>query len=253
MHSSGVAKSWLESGFKHVVFFQDTNGLGFHTLAATLGVSSKLGLIMNSVTIPRKGGQAVGAICKLENSELGEVRTINVEYNQLDPLLRATESFKDGDQNDPVTNYSLFPGNINQLVFALQNYVDNLNETQGVMAEFVNAKYADAEKTKFKKPTRLECMMQDYPMVLKGSDSKKVGFTAFGAEICFSPVKNAIKDGAVAQKKGTAPAVAASGESDQVSVPSYARVLMLILRSRAKKNKNQNKNCDGQTFDLVVN
>ena len=35
-----------------------------------------------------------------------------------------------------------------------------LERTKGVMPEFVNPKYADAEKTVFKKPTRLECMMQ---------------------------------------------------------------------------------------------
>ena len=38
---------------------------------------------------------------------------INVEYNQLDPLLRAT-GFPDGDVNCE-TGYSPFPGNINQV------------------------------------------------------------------------------------------------------------------------------------------
>ena len=40
---------------------------------------------------------------------------INVEYNQLDPLLRAT-GHADGDVNDE-TGYSPFPGNINQVIF----------------------------------------------------------------------------------------------------------------------------------------
>ena len=40
---------------------------------------------------------------------------INVEYNQLDPLLRAT-GFPDGDVNCE-TGYSPFPGNINQVNF----------------------------------------------------------------------------------------------------------------------------------------
>lgn len=39
---------------------------------------------------------------------------INVEYNQLDPLLRAT-GFPDGDVNCE-TGYSPFPGNINQVI-----------------------------------------------------------------------------------------------------------------------------------------
>lgn len=38
--------------------------------------------------------------------------------------------------------------------------------TKGVITEFVNPKYADDTKTKFKAPTRLECMMQDYPKLL---------------------------------------------------------------------------------------
>lgn len=39
---------------------------------------------------------------------------INVEYNQLDPLLRAT-GYPDGDVNSE-TGYSPFPGNINQVI-----------------------------------------------------------------------------------------------------------------------------------------
>jgi len=72
LHSTGVAKKWVESGFSHTVFFQDTNGLGFHTLAATLGVCVKLDLIMNSVCAPRKGGQAIGAVTKLTNGKTNE-------------------------------------------------------------------------------------------------------------------------------------------------------------------------------------
>ena len=33
LHSHGVDKSWLEKGMKWTVFFQDTNGLAFNTLA----------------------------------------------------------------------------------------------------------------------------------------------------------------------------------------------------------------------------
>lgn len=40
---------------------------------------------------------------------------LNVEYNQLDPLLRAS-GYPDGDVNDPTTGYSPFPGNINQVI-----------------------------------------------------------------------------------------------------------------------------------------
>jgi hypothetical protein len=40
--------------------------------------------------------------------------------------------------------------------------------------EFVNPKYADVSRTTFKSPTRLECMMQDFPRYF---NSNSVGFT----------------------------------------------------------------------------
>jgi UDP-sugar pyrophosphorylase len=144
------------------------------------------------------------------------VRTINVEYNQLDPLLRATPGFEDGDVNDPATGYSPFPGNINQLLFSLPEYVHILERTKGIMPEFVNPKYSDpVTKSVFKKPTRLECMMQDFPVVLEDEECPRVGFTSIDARYCFSPVKNAVSDGANLQLAGTQPGTAASGEADQ--------------------------------------
>ncbi len=222
LHSNGVAKAWQSQGMKWTVFFQDTNGLAFHTLALSLGVSSKMGLIMNSITCPRKAKQAIGAITKLTKGD--EQKTMNVEYNQLDPLLRATVS-PEGDVNDE-SGFSPYPGNINQLVFNLDSYVSILERTKGVMPEFVNPKYADGEKTIFKKPTRLECMMQDFPTVLQGAETEKVGFTSLASELCFSPVKNATADGVALQQNGTHPGVAASGEADQSS--AVARILRSI-------------------------
>ena len=141
-------------------------------------------------------------------------RTVNVEYNQLDPLLRSS-GFPDGDVNDKETGFSPFPGNINQLLFCLKSYSRVLEQTKGIMPEFVNPKYKDDTKTVFKKPARLECMMQDFPTVLSGEDAKKVGFTSISADLCFSPVKNATSDGVALQEQGVAPGVAATGEADQ--------------------------------------
>jgi UDP-sugar pyrophosphorylase len=152
-------------------------------------------------------------------------RTINVEYNQLDPLLRAT-GFPDGDVNDKKTGFSPFPGNINQLLFKLEPYSKALDATQGLMPEFVNPKYSDEGKTVFKKPTRLECMMQDFPTVLTGSDAKKVGFTSISSDLCFSPVKNATSDGASLQAKGTSGGTAATGEADHYA--AYRKMLRSI-------------------------
>jgi len=50
---------------------------------------------------------------------------------------------------------------------------------------------------------------------LDGETAKRVGFTCVDADICFSPVKNAVSDGVALQEKGISPGVAASGEADQ--------------------------------------
>jgi UDP-sugar pyrophosphorylase len=77
LHSHGVAKQWKEDGIKWLTLFQDTNGLAFHTLPLMLGVSSKLNLVMNSLTVPRKAKQAVGGIVKLKKKQTGEFRYVD--------------------------------------------------------------------------------------------------------------------------------------------------------------------------------
>jgi UDP-sugar pyrophosphorylase len=223
MYSSLTARKWLYSGIKWVAFIQDTNGLSLYTLPAMLGVSVERDFEVNSLAIPRKAKQAVGALAKLRHTD-GREMTLNVEYNQLDPLLRATIS-PDGDVNNPSTGLSDFPGNINMLLFRLEPYVANLNRTCGVMGEFVNPKYADKEKTVFKKPTRLECMMQDYPKELENSSTlctasaQKVGFTMAAPWMCYSPCKNNTSDAAASLASGIPPASAASAEADQYFYP----------------------------------
>lgn len=121
--------------------------------------------------------------------------TINVEYNQLQALLPKEQTYKcverrgyarrssptdpnttsdsdmtarvsttnetanaQGDLSDDcvVREYSIFAGNSNAFVVDLNVYVPILQQTSGQISEFVNPKYADASKTVFKKPTRLE-------------------------------------------------------------------------------------------------
>jgi UDP-sugar pyrophosphorylase len=117
---------------------------------------------------------------------------INVEYNQLDPLLRAS-GFPDGDVNCE-TGFSPFPGNINQLILELGPYKDELQKTGGAIKEFVNPKYKDSTKTAFKSSTRLECMMQDYPKTLP--PTARVGFTVMDIWLAYAPVKNNPEDAA---------------------------------------------------------
>lgn len=51
-----------------------------------MGVSKTKNLEVNSICVARRPGEAIGGICRLENKS-GEVLTVSVEYNQLDPLL----------------------------------------------------------------------------------------------------------------------------------------------------------------------
>ena len=173
LHSSGIAQEWLSEGRTHILFFQDTNGLVFRPLMACLGVAISSNFSANYITGTRYAKQAMGSICRLRKHD-GTSITTNVEYNQLDPLLRATPGYEDGDVNGP-SGFSPFPGNMNQLIFRLDDYVETLDVTKGLVPEFVNPKYADEARTRFKKPTRLECMMQDLPRMFK--DKCLVGFT----------------------------------------------------------------------------
>ncbi|KAF9609736.1 hypothetical protein IFM89_018184 [Coptis chinensis] len=195
LYSSGLLRAWHDAGLKWVLFFQDTNGLLFKAIPASLGVSSTKQYHVNSLAVPRKAKEAIGGITKLTHAD-GRTMVINVEYNQLDPLLRATGS-PDGDVNCE-TGYSPFPGNINQLILGLDTYIQELTRTHGAIPEFVNPKYKDASKTSFKSSTRLECMMQDYPKSLP--PSARVGFTVMDTWLAYAPVKNNPEDAAKVPK-----------------------------------------------------
>lgn len=210
LHQFGVAKKWKDLGKKWVIFFQDTNPLTFKSYLPLLAVSAKNNYDMNSATVPRKPGEAVGAICTLTNDKTKESLTINVEYNQLDGVLKAKYN-KDGDVAGP-DGYSDFPGNINVLVFKLESYCAALDKTKGCVPEFVNPKYADASKTVFKTPTRLECMMQEFPKLF--AQGAKVGFTRCDRWLCFSAVKNNLTDAANKCKQGLPAECASTCEAD---------------------------------------
>lgn len=219
LYREGHVENWVKEGRKHVVFLQDTNALVINSILPTLGVSIEKGFHMNSICIPRLAGEAAGAITRLEHqSDPNKSLVINVEYNQLDPLL-STQGDRLGDVADPDTGYSPYPGNANNLVLELNSYYNTLQgEDQGVVVEFVNPKYKDETRTDFKKPTRLECMMQDFPKLLQkemGSEAN-VGFTMFERWFTFSPAKNSLESGVEAVEKGSkAPGTMSSAESDK--------------------------------------
>ncbi|KAI3831143.1 hypothetical protein MKW92_036539 [Papaver armeniacum] len=170
LYSSGLLRTWKDAGLKWVLFFQDTNGLLFKAIPSALGVSSTKDYHVNSLAVPRKAKEAIGGITKLTHAD-GRTMVINVEYNQLDPLHRAT-------------GYSPFPGNINQLILNLGHYIEELTRTKGAI-RFVNPKYKDSSKTSFKSSTRLE---------------SRVGFTVMDAWLAYAPVKNNPEDAAKVPK-----------------------------------------------------
>jgi len=163
LHQSGTARRLAESGTTHLAFIQDTNAQVVNSLLPTLGVSVEQGLAFNTVAVPRVAGEAVGAVTRLVGSR-GEL-TVNVEYNQLDALLRDTVDLR-GDVGD-ARGLSPYPGNTNTLLIALEAYLPVLTKSGGVIAEFVNPKYADDTRTRFSRPTRLETMMQDLPRLFE--------------------------------------------------------------------------------------
>ena len=208
LYTSGLAKKLANKGIEHFMFIQDTNGQALNALPAALGVSVEEGYDFNSIAVNRVPGEAVGGLAKLvgQDTEL----TLNVEYNQLDPLLRATVSPEGDIPNEQ--GFSMFPGNINILCIRLASYVRILEASQGIIAEFVNPKYADEAKTTFKKPTRLETMMQDLPKLF-GPD-EKVGVSIFAREWSFSANKNNIADAAAKHAAGSPPESSATAEND---------------------------------------
>mmetsp|Transcript_22234 Transcript_22234/g.33130 ORF Transcript_22234/g.33130 Transcript_22234/m.33130 type:complete len:613 (+) Transcript_22234:75-1913(+) len=211
LHESGLARKWAKEGRKYLMFFQDTNGLVFNAAPAAFGVSASMGFEVNSLTVPRRPGEAVGAICQLESKE--RTFTCNVEYNQLAGLMK--DAGYGGDVADS-TGFSPYPGNLNILIFSIPEYADTLDKCKGQVPEFVNPKYKDAAKTIFKKPTRLECMMQDYPKLLP--TGAKVGFVSLERAVCFSAVKNNAVDARGKQAKTGFPESACSGEADAYKI-----------------------------------
>ncbi len=223
LHTSGLAAQLEKQGIEHLVFIQDTNGQVFNAIPAALGVSVEKGFDFNSIAVNRIPGEAVGGLTKLIGK--GQELTLNVEYNQLDPLLRATVSPEGDVPNDQ--GFSIFPGNINVLIIRMERYVQILEKSHGIIAEFVNPKYTDETKAAFKKPTRLETMMQDLPKLF--SPEEKVGVSIFDRCWSFSANKNNIADAAAKHVAGGPPESAATAESD-----FYLAGRMRLIASGAK-------------------
>ena len=209
LHTSGTAKNLAQSGVRYLLFIQDTNGQVFNAALAAIGVSEQRGYDFNSIAVNRIPGEAVGGIARLVRNGAPDL-TINVEYNLLDPLLRATVSSEGDVPNE--NGFSKFPGNINLLIVRLAPYLKVLESSGGVVAEFVNPKFSDATRTSFKKPARLETLMQDLPKNF--TTGEKVGVTVFDRVWCFSACKNNLADAAQKVIQNGPPESASSAEND---------------------------------------
>jgi UDP-sugar pyrophosphorylase len=209
LHTSGTARRLASAGIRHFLFIQDTNAQVFNAAFAALGASVANEYDFNSIAVDRVPGEAVGGIACLTRPDAPPL-TINVEYNQLDPMIRATVDPR-GDVADE-RGFSRYPGNINLLVIRAAPYLRILESSGGIIAEFVNPKFADASRTTFKKPARLETMMQDLPKLF--SAGEKTGVTVFERSWCFSACKNNITDAAAKAASGGPPESASSAESD---------------------------------------
>ena len=209
LHSSGTARRWRDAlGICWLHLFQDTNTLYFSDFLATVGVSALHGVAVNLVATPRKAKEAIGAVCRLDHADGKRSMVANVEYNQLEPLLKAS-GFPDGDVNEP-DGFSRFPGNINQIVISLSSWLETVEASGGAIDEFINPKYTDASRTEFKSPTRLECMMQDYVKTVPSD--QKVAWTRFPLWLGYFPCKNDILSAAKLSADGVPPHSASSSE-----------------------------------------
>ncbi|KAK7239621.1 synapse-associated protein [Aureococcus anophagefferens] len=199
---------------------KDTNAFALRSCVANCGVSAKLDLDYNSSCVARKPGEAIGAICRLDRPRRRTPRTPGPDaQRRVQPARAALASVGEADDPTP-SGASRFPGNINQLLIKLGGddaatlAVLQRTGRRAAVPEFVNPKYADDTKTAFKKPTRLECMMQDYPKLL--SSNAKVGFTVLERAAVRGVLarENATADGAAKVRAGLAGACPATGEAD---------------------------------------
>ena len=234
LFQSGKVKKWVKQGKRYMVQFMDTNVLAFNCVPASIGSSVKNGFDINSIVVPRRAKDVIGIIAKLVKKD-GTSFVQNVEYNYVDSLLRDRYNGKGDVPNEK--GLCDFPGNLNVIVFKLRPYLNILQESKGLVPEFVNPKYANEERTKFKAPTRLECLMQDVPKLIKNGE--KVGYTYFERWFCFSACKNNLHDACEKLRKNETGESAFTVERD---IFSYNERVMKEILGKLEVEKTEPEN-----------
>lgn len=209
LFSTGIVDNLVRTqGVEYFVLLQDTNPLTYRSVLCALGESSRRSLLINLLAVSRKPKEQVGAICEILD-ENGVERTCCIEYNELDPLLKNVGNGLGDVAVSPTCNESPFAGNINIIIVKAKEFVSVLNETKGIVPEFANPKIKN--EFEFASPARLECMMQDICLFYP---KDQVGYTEFERFVCFSPMKNNIRDAALKYASTGYAESASSMESD---------------------------------------
>jgi UDP-sugar pyrophosphorylase len=206
-----LVDTWLGAGYEHIAFLQDTNACATITIPISLAISVKHDLDMNFTCIPRLPKEAIGLLCRVKKGNDEPWMIANVEYNVFAEVAR-TLTAEGGDMASPKSEYSPFPGNINTLVYNLPSYAEVLRKSHGTVPEFINPKYSDATRRNFKKPARVESLMQDIALLFREGEYR-VGGTVF-ERFSYQPVKNSLEGAAALVEQGNAPYCAATGEAD---------------------------------------
>uniref|UniRef100_A0A146L7H3 UTP-monosaccharide-1-phosphate uridylyltransferase n=3 Tax=Lygus hesperus TaxID=30085 RepID=A0A146L7H3_LYGHE len=203
LYRLGCFNLWRDKSY--VVFFQDTNSLTMKFIVPVLGYGALHRKRVLFAATPRKPGEAIGALCRTHSPSTQVYHTVNIEYSEICKYI--TQETVTGDQ------YSMLPGNMNVFCIDVPTYVRLLEQTHGIIAEFINPKYTDATNTTFKKPTRVECMMQDFSKYLPEScGTHDIVACLLPPWYSYNPVKNSHRDALVKQAAGLTTDSAISAE-----------------------------------------
>ncbi|RNF08297.1 UDP-sugar pyrophosphorylase [Trypanosoma rangeli] len=201
---------WQSQGYSYIVFLQDTNAIATLTIPVSLAISARNHLAMNFTCIPRQPKEAIGLLCKVRMRGSDVERTVNIEYNNF-ASVAASLTELGGDTAVPGSIYSPYPGSINTLILDIKEYLPKLIESHGRVPEFINIKFIDETKTKFK-PCRIESLMQDVALLFDSSKTRVGGVTF--SRFTYQPVKNALQEGIKKASEGLAAYCAATGEEE---------------------------------------
>lgn len=177
---------------KYIIFFQDTNSLTMKSIIPIIGYGHLLKKKIIFCGTKRKPGQSMGILCNstINNKEY----IINIEYNEINKYITNEEIDDDG--------YSILPGNMNIFCIDIDIYIQLLQNTKGIIGEFINPKYIDNNFINFKKPTRIECMMQDFTKYLKDTINiyNDTIVCILPNWYCYNPIKNSYNNSINLQK-----------------------------------------------------